>query len=246
MPMQFSESSIDDHEQRQARLARFGRVLASVTLGYIGIVSATSLYVVGGGFNRGSIPLLVAGAAFVALWALLRGAPRSQRFVRIVELSTLFVGTAAFSTTALVLDLTASPDMMVRTGVSYILLVYAVYVPSTAKRTLVVASLMTLPLLGCIFIAFSSWDPALHDPPAAIWPKGKAGDMAYTATAVSAGLWAIVVSVPACLRSPRSHKPWRAVVRTGVRTPVSDRVRPRRIARHAIDAALLPESAGSS
>jgi hypothetical protein len=28
-----------------------------------------------------------------------------------------------------------------------------------------VASLMTLPLLGCIFLAFRSWDPALHDPP---------------------------------------------------------------------------------
>ncbi len=186
-----------DHEQRQARLARFGRVLASVTLGYIGIVAGTSIYVGQLSANRASIPLLIAAGAFVTLWALLRGAARSARFVRMVELSTLFVGTAAFSTTALVLDLTASPDMMVRTGVSYILLVYAVYVPSTARRTLVVASLMTLPLLGCIFIAFSAWDPALHDPPAAIWPKGKVGDMAYTATAVSAGLWAIVVAMAA-------------------------------------------------
>ena len=64
------------------------------------------------------------------------------------------------------------------------LLVYAVYVPSTARHTLVVASLMTVPLLGCIFVAFSSWDPALHDPPAAIWPKGQVGDMAYPATLV--------------------------------------------------------------
>ncbi len=77
------------------------------------------------------------------------------------------------------------------------LLVYAVYVPSTARHTLVVAALMTVPLLGCIFVAFRAWDPALYDPPAAIWPKGQVGDMAYPATLVSAVLWAIVVAMAA-------------------------------------------------
>jgi serine/threonine-protein kinase len=77
------------------------------------------------------------------------------------------------------------------------LLVYAVYVPSTARRTLVVALLMTLPLLGCIFLAFSSWDPALYDPPAAIWPKGKVGDMAYPATIASTFIWGIAVAIAA-------------------------------------------------
>jgi serine/threonine-protein kinase len=77
------------------------------------------------------------------------------------------------------------------------LLVYAVYVPSTARHTLVVAALMTAPLLGSIFVAFRSWDPALHDAPAATWPKGEVGDMAYPATLVSAFLWAIVVAIAA-------------------------------------------------
>ena len=139
----------------------------------------------------------MATVAFAALWLLLRGAPRSPRFVRAVELSTLFVGTAAFSTMALVMDLTASPEMVVRSGVTCMLLVYAVYVPSTARHTLLVAALMTVPLLGCIFIAFSAWDPALHDPPAAIWPKGQVGDMAYTATSVCAFLWAGGVAMAA-------------------------------------------------
>jgi len=52
-------------------------------------------------------------------------------------------------------------------------------------------------VLGSIFLAFRSWDPALHDPPAAIWPKGQVGDMAYPATFVSAALWAVVVAVAA-------------------------------------------------
>src|SRR5688572_25115202 len=122
-------------------------------------------------FNRQSIPLMVATAAFAMLWLLLRAAPRSPRFVRAVELSTLFVGTAAISTVALVMDLLAQPDMIVRNLLIYVLLVYAVYVPSTARHTLMIAALMTPPLLGCIFVAFRAYDPALHDPPAANWPK---------------------------------------------------------------------------
>ena len=186
-----------DLELRQARLSSFGRVLALVSLGYVGLATFSSVFVGRPWLNRWSLPVLVATAAFAALWLLLRGARRSPRFIRVVELSTLFVGTAAFSAMALVLDLTASPDMVVRTALTFMLLVYAVYVPSTARRTLVVAALMTVPLLASIFIAFRAWDPALHDPPAATWPKGRVGDMAYPATLVSAVLWGIAVAMAA-------------------------------------------------
>ena len=117
--------------------------------------------------------------------------------MRTVELSTLFVGTAAISSVAVIMDLIAEPDMIVRTLLMYVLLAYAVYVPSTARHTLVVAALMTIPLLGFIFVAFRAWDPALYDPPAATWPKGQVGDMAYPATLVSAALWAMVVTMAA-------------------------------------------------
>ena len=186
-----------DPELRQDRLSKFGRVLALVTLGYVGLNASVSIWLGRPSFNRNSLPLLAAGVAFATLWMLLRGTPRSPGFIRGVELSTLFVGTTAFSTMALIMDLTASPDMIVRSTLTYMLLVYAVYVPSTARHTLVVALLMTAPLLGCIFIAFSAWDPALHDPPAAIWPKGQVGDMALPATLVSAALWSIVVAMAA-------------------------------------------------
>ncbi|HKO95083.1 MAG TPA: serine/threonine-protein kinase [Polyangiaceae bacterium] len=186
-----------DHELRQARLSKFGLVLAMVALGFGGLIVFTSIYVGRFAFNQASLRLLGAAAAFATLWLVLRGAPRSPRFVRNVELSTLLVGSTAFSTMALVMDLTSSPDMVVRSAVTYTLLVYAVYVPSTARRTLVVAALMTLPLLGCIFLAFRAWDPALYDPPAAIWPKGEVGDMAYPATIASAFLWGIAVAMAA-------------------------------------------------
>lgn len=186
-----------DQVFRQFRLSRFGLVLALIGLGFVALNFSLSLWLGRPSFNRSSVPLVVASAAFAALWLLLRGAPRSRRFVRIVELSTLFVGTAAFSAMALVLHMLANPDMLVRTLLTYMLLVYAVYVPSTARHTLVVAALMTVPLLGSIFLAFSAWDPALHDPPAAPWPKGQVGDMAYPATLVTAFFWAIVVAMAA-------------------------------------------------
>src|SRR3954453_2047969 len=118
--MDSSDGAVD-HELRQSRLSRFGRVLAGVTLGWVGLVAFTSIYVGKFSVNRSSVPLIVAGAAFAALWLMLRGAPRSPRFVRAVELSTLFVGTAAFSTMALIMDLTSSRAMVLSTPKTYIL-----------------------------------------------------------------------------------------------------------------------------
>ncbi|MDB5221272.1 MAG: hypothetical protein JWO86_9199 [Myxococcaceae bacterium] len=172
-------------------------MLALVSLVYVLLNFGASIWLHRPSHNRSSVPLAVAAVAFAALWLLLRGAPRSPRFVRAVELSTLFIGTAAISAIAVMMDLIAEPDMIVRTLLTDVLLVYAVYVPSTARRTLVLAALMTLPLLGSVFVAFRAWDPALHDPPAATWPKQQVGDMAYPATIMTAVWWAIGVAMAA-------------------------------------------------
>ncbi len=192
--MESSDGAVDP-ELRQARLSKFGRMLVCIALGFVALTVSVSIWLERLVFAQASIPPLIVAVAFSGLWLLLRGQPRSRNFVRAVELSTLFVGAAGFSSLALVLDLVSSPDMIARTTLTYMLLVYAVYVPSTARHTFVVALLMTVPLLGCIFLAFSKWDPALYDPPAATWPKGEIGDMAYPATLVSAALWAIVVGM---------------------------------------------------
>ena len=94
-----------DHELRQTRLSSFGRMLACMTVGYVALIAAISLWLGKLSFNRGSVPMLVATVAFGALWILLRGAPRTVRCLRGVELSTLLVGITAFSTTAMIVDL---------------------------------------------------------------------------------------------------------------------------------------------
>lgn len=193
--LMYSTDGATDHEFRQFRLSRFGLALSVICLGFIAVNFSLSYWIGRLSFNASNALLLVASAAFGSLWALMRGAPRSRQFVRAVELTTLFVGTAAFSAIALAVDMLANPDMLVRTLLTYMLLVYAVYVPSTARHTLLVAAMMTVPMLTSIFIAFSAWDPALHDAPAAPWPKGQVGDMAYPATLVTAFFWSVVVAM---------------------------------------------------
>ena len=88
--MDSTEGAVD-LELRQTRLSRFGRVLAFIALGYVGLNTSVSLWLGRFSDNLNSVPLIVAAIAFAALWLLLRGAPRSARFVRAIELSTLFV-----------------------------------------------------------------------------------------------------------------------------------------------------------
>lgn len=54
-----------DHELRQTRLSRFGRVLALITLGFTATNFVVSIWVQRPSFNRHSAPLLVATVAFV-------------------------------------------------------------------------------------------------------------------------------------------------------------------------------------
>ena len=185
-----------DHELWQSRLSRFGRVLAIFGLVYVGLHISFGLWMHQPVFESVQlIPPLTATVAFAVMWLLLRGVPRPHGFVRAVELSTLFAGTSAFSAMALVMPLVAAPEGIVRGALTCVLLVYAVYVPSTARRTLMVSSLMTVPLLACVFVAYRSYDPALHDPPAAIWPKRAVGDQAYSVTFLCFVWWAIAVAM---------------------------------------------------
>jgi hypothetical protein len=73
LPAWISRRARVDHELRQARLSRFGRVLALMTLGYVGLLTFTSIYVQRLSMHRATVPLLIATGAFAALWLLLRG-----------------------------------------------------------------------------------------------------------------------------------------------------------------------------
>src|SRR4030095_6990960 len=108
-----STDGATDHELRQYRLSRFGLVLSVICLGFIGVNMSLG-YWMGRRltFSGSSMLLLVASAAFAALWILMRGAPRSRQFVRVVELVTLFIGTAAFSAIALAVHIVGNSRLV--------------------------------------------------------------------------------------------------------------------------------------
>ena len=56
-----------DHELRQTRLSRFGRVLALLTLCFVATNFAASIWLQRPSYNRRSVPLVVATVAFAAL-----------------------------------------------------------------------------------------------------------------------------------------------------------------------------------
>lgn len=66
------------HEFRQSRLSKFGRVLAGLSLGYLGLNTAVSVWLAQLSFSRANILHLVAGGVFAALW-LLCAEPRGRR-----------------------------------------------------------------------------------------------------------------------------------------------------------------------
>jgi serine/threonine-protein kinase len=182
-----------DHELWQSRLSRFGRVLAIVSLGFPLLNTIFSVWLHRPVFNRVVVPPTVAAVVFGALWLLLRGPPRPRTFIRVVEVATLFAGTTAFATLVLVMPLVAQPEPVMRGALTFLLLAYAVYVPNTPRRTLVIGSLMAVPLLCCVYVAYSAWDPAVHDAPGALWPKGMA--VAHATTIYSAVWWTMAVAM---------------------------------------------------
>jgi serine/threonine-protein kinase len=141
------------------------------------------------------LPELVATIAFATMWLVLRGRPRAPAFIRAVEIGGLLVGSSAFCAIAVVLPLVAQPEGIVRGAITYVFLGYAAYVPGTWKRTLFVGLALTVPLMLCVFLAYRQYDPALHDPPAADWPKGPKGEFAYGVTVVSLAWWTIALGI---------------------------------------------------
>lgn len=185
----------EDEALRQTRLSKFGRMLALIGAVFVGIHCFFSIWLHKPVFDLEVVPEAIATLAFAALWLLLRKEKRSARFVRACELTTLFLGTGGFTAMAITLPIVAQPESIVRGALTYVLLAYAAYVPSTAKRTLLVASLMTVPLIGFVFLSYRRYDPALHDPPAVTWPKGPVGQMAYGVSVYTFVFWALAVAI---------------------------------------------------
>jgi hypothetical protein len=158
-----SQSREETREFLQKRVARFGLMLALIFGMFFvwRVLSAVS------GDDDPSIAFLpwqaLTVGTFGAQWLLCRGRPRSLRFVRFLEFSGLCIAGGAATMMAWRISYVAHPDFILLLCLSYTLILRAIMVPSTARRTLVYGLLFGVPfLLSVFFIHRTKHDPSIY------------------------------------------------------------------------------------
>ena len=143
----------------QFRVARFGLV-SGLILGTFWLYRALDLYI---GLHIGTPWLpdglgdptmynhLLASLSLIGVWVVVgRGTP-SGRLIRTVEVIGLVAASTFLNLMALQLPLPARPDYIVIMALTAVLTVRAVYVPSTWRRSLLLAALMGGDVLFAVY-----------------------------------------------------------------------------------------------
>jgi serine/threonine-protein kinase len=146
----------------QRRVAQFG--LMAATLGGIFWVFRLVLALSLTGDSR-LFGDLVGGPSFVlhgvgvlfgfGLWSLLRGRPRSRSFVEWAEVVGLLGSIFCYVVMGAAMDLEQHPELIIVLALTLVLLARSIYVPGTARRTLVFGVVAGVPLVTAMFLAYS-------------------------------------------------------------------------------------------
>ena len=151
----------EGREFLQGRVARFGLVAG---VGSIAFWLYRSIMIVvdgGQGFADPSFWWHLAGAALLAApWVLCRGTPRSAKFVQRVESAGLVAASASYAVMGAYIPLWNSPGLVMVLALSLATVARAAYVPSTARRTLVLGLIIGVPVVGATYAAYLDFDPA--------------------------------------------------------------------------------------
>src|SRR4029079_19680670 len=125
-------------------------------------------------------------AVTVEVWLLLRGRPRSLAFVRAAEM--VGFGLGSFCLTGLVsyIAYSARRDIIVVQAFTLYLIGRAIYVPSSARQTLVIGLLVSILVLPTAFaLGLHGHDPAIYRP---------AAEPSFRISSIEAGVRGAVVA----------------------------------------------------
>ena len=144
------------------------------------------------------VPQAGSVAVFLAMWLLLRGPPRSMRFIQAVELGGLTVGCALALVMGLFIPYLARPDFTLAFAFTMILVTRSIYVPSRARTTLVLGGLIGVALLVASYaIHLRGHDPAIYSELSPPVLRDPAHDIAQRATLVIGLWWCAAVALAA-------------------------------------------------
>jgi hypothetical protein len=181
----------------QRRVALAGLLGGCVSLGFLLLRTSLILFAAA----RDSLwepSMLAHAAATLALfsaWFLNRGALRSVRFVRTVESAAFLSACLSLELMGYYTPLPSRPELIVALALTFSLVARAVYVPSTARRTLILTGAAGVPLLIVTFVTYFSYDfrPwAAIDPGVAALSKL---EVAVLMTVFEAGWWTAATAI---------------------------------------------------
>jgi serine/threonine-protein kinase len=119
------------------------------------------------------------------LWLLLRGRPRSLRFVRVAEAVGFTLGCGCLTLMAIYIPFLARPDTIIVQAFTLLLVGRSIYVPSSARQTLIVGGLLGLVAVPAVWvISVRGFDPAVFapgTPPSSAVPSHVAANFALIA-----------------------------------------------------------------
>jgi eukaryotic-like serine/threonine-protein kinase len=150
----------------QQRVAQFG--LMSALLGGIFwifrlVVDLATSGSAGENFGRfenlrsPSFPLHGLGILFgLVLWFLCRGKARSRRYVERAEVVCLLGSVTSYEAMGAFIDLSAHPELIIILALTLVMLARAIFVPGTARRSLVLGVIAGVPLVVSMFLAYSA------------------------------------------------------------------------------------------
>jgi serine/threonine-protein kinase len=100
-------------------------------------------------------------AIFALIWLACRGRARPARFLRALDMGGVLLGASAVLLMPFRIPYFVRPDYIVILALTYIMLVRAIYIPSTARRTATLGLIIAPGLLASLFyVHYVGHDPA--------------------------------------------------------------------------------------
>ncbi|MET0285020.1 MAG: serine/threonine-protein kinase, partial [Polyangiales bacterium] len=190
-----SQSSEDARAFLQQRLATFGLILALIFGGFLSW-RLFATYLMHDSQSRAYLPWqALSVAAFSSEWLLCRGRARSHALLRVSEAVVLTVAGAGATSMAFHMSYVARPDAVLLLCMTYTLIVRAILVPSSARRTFVYSAVFAVPYVVSAYLLHSlQHDPSIYSAAADERLRVDAATFARRFAVVD-GLWWVAATV---------------------------------------------------
>ena len=146
----------------QRRVGMFGLTAGLLGLGFWLARFATGLlagYELADGFTEpGMFWHLAASLVLLAVWALNRSGIRTRSFVYATDVAGLALSSVCYQLMGVSLPLSARPEYVMLLALTFGVFARSVYVPSGARHTLLLCTLIGIPLIACVYVLYD--DPA--------------------------------------------------------------------------------------